>query len=159
HGAPQNLLIAQAILVSIACMAFLFLPSVNASYWLLTGLSAQLYMLMYVIMFLSALRLRKKISYQASTFTIPGKTIGLWSVCLLGLIGCSITICVGFIPPGNINIGSKMQYEIFFCSGLAIMLIPTLFFYWYQQREASGQPTLSLGTPSLGQPLTDSDYN
>ncbi len=157
HGAPQNLLIAQAVLVSIACLAFLFLPSVNASYWLLTGLSAQLYMLMYVIMFLSALRLRRKISYEENTFTIPGKTLGLWLVCLLGILGCSITIFVGFIPPANINIGSKLHYEILFCSGLAIMLIPTLFFYWYQQREVSGPASLGLGTPPLGQPLAETE--
>lgn len=136
HGVPQNLLITQAILVSIVCLAFLFLPSVNASYWLLTALTTQLYMLMYVLMFLSALVLRKKMQYQnKDAFTIPGKTIGLWFVCLLGLIGCLITLFVGFIPPGNIDIGSKLSYVLIFCSGMAAMILPIGFFYWYAARN------------------------
>src|SRR3990167_10982040 len=36
HGVAQNLLLIQAVLVSIVCLAFLFIPSVNGSYWLLT---------------------------------------------------------------------------------------------------------------------------
>jgi amino acid transporter len=132
HGVPQNLLITQAILVSLVCMAFLFLPSINASYWLLTALSTQLYMFMYVLMFLSALRLRKKMTYSENSFVIPGKKLGLWAVCLLGLIGCSITIFVGFIPPSSINIGSNFYYEVLFCSGMIGMVLPVGFFYWYQ---------------------------
>lgn len=132
HGMPQNLLLTQAILVSIVCMAFLFLPSINASYWLLTALSTQLYMFMYVLMFCSALRLRKKMAYSENTFVIPGKKFGLWAICLLGLIGCSITIFVGFIPPSGINIGSNFYYEMLFCSGMIGMVLPVGFFYWYQ---------------------------
>lgn len=132
HGVPQNLLLTQATLVSIVCMAFLFLPSINASYWLLSALSTQLYMFMYVLMFFSALRLRKKMTYSENSFVIPGKKYGLWGVCLLGLIGCSITIFVGFIPPGGINIGSKFYYEMLFCGGMIGMILPIGFFYWYQ---------------------------
>lgn len=135
HGVPQNLLIAQAILVSFVCLAFLFLPSVNGSYWLLTALTAQLYMLMYVVMFLSALVLRKKIKYQSNAFAIPGKTVGLWIVCLLGLIGCTVTLFVGFIPPPNINIGSNLYYECLFCGGIAILTLPAFFFMWYASRR------------------------
>lgn len=132
YGVPQNLLILQAILVSIVCMAFLFLPSVNGSYWLLTDLSTQLYMLMYVIMFLCALRLRKNLPSSQQGFVIPGKKIGLWIVCLLGLFGCLVTLLVGFIPPNNMNIGSPTYYELLFSGGMIGMIIPVIFFYWYQ---------------------------
>ncbi|MBV9576854.1 MAG: amino acid permease [Gammaproteobacteria bacterium] len=135
HGVPQNLLILQAVLVSLVCTAFLFLPSINGSYWLLTALSTQLYMLMYIIMFLCALRLRKKINYSQGNFIIPGKKLGLWSVCLLGLIGCIITLFVGFIPPSNINVGGRVYYEILFSSGMIVMIMPVVFFYWYQDQK------------------------
>lgn len=132
HGVPQNLLLTQAVLVSIVCMAFLFLPSINASYWLLSALSTQLYMFMYVLMFFSALRLRKKMAYSEQSFVIPGKKLGLWAICALGLAGCSITIFVGFIPPSSINFGSSLYYEVLFCSGMIGMIMPVGFFYWYQ---------------------------
>lgn len=133
-GVPQNLLITQAILVSVVCLAFLYFPSVNASYWLLTALSTQLYMLMYVLMFLSAIKLRQKKIYQNQSFTIPGKKMGCLLVCLLGLIGCCITLLVGFIPPTNMNIGSQFSYEMLFCGGIVVMIIPIGYFYWYQLR-------------------------
>src|SRR5579885_2036972 len=136
HGVPQNLLITQAVLVSFVCLAFLFLPSINASYWLLTALTTQLYMLMYVIMFLNGLRLRTKMNYTSQTFVIPGRKIVSWLVCILGLIGCTITLIVGFIPPNNINIGSSFYYEVLFCTGMTVMLLPILFFYWYQSKSS-----------------------
>lgn len=149
HGVPQNLLLTQAVLVSFVCMAFLFMPSINASFWLLTALTTQLYMLMYVIMFLSGLRLRSKLNYTSQTFVIPGKKIGSWLVCILGLIGCTITLIVGFIPPNNINIGSKFNYEMLFCAGMVVMIVPIMFFYWYQSKATSAVVTLD-------EPVTES---
>ena len=62
HGIASRILILQAILVTLLCGGFLLLPSVNAIYWLFTDLSTELYMMMYVMMFLAAWRLKKNIS-------------------------------------------------------------------------------------------------
>lgn len=132
NGIPQNLLISQAVLVSIASCLFLCLPSVNGSYWLLTALSTQVYMFVYVFIFMSALRLRFKMHYDETGFTIPGKKAGTFIVCIAGLIGCAITIFVGFIPPANINIGSKFYYEVIFCGGMLAMILPVFACYWFK---------------------------
>ena len=132
YGVAQNLLITQAILVSIICLVFLLLPTVSASYWLLSALSTELSMIMYIVMFFSAFKLRNKINYSNQrNFKIPGKKPGMLFVCCLGMIGCGLTFLVGFIPPDNVNIavGSKFLYEFLFCSGLLAMLIPVLFFF------------------------------
>lgn len=143
HGVPQNLLITQAVIVSLVCTAFLLMPSINASFWLLTALTTQLYILMYVILFLSGLRLRHKMTYPSNTFRIPGKKWGAKITCWLGLFGCLVTFIVGFIPPNNIDIGSKFFYELLFCGGILIMLLPVLFFYWYQGRRPALVPQVS----------------
>lgn len=137
HGVASNLLILQAVMVSIFCLAFLFMPSVNGSYWLLTALSTQLYILMYVIMFSSGIWLRYKYAKQKRTFAIPGGKLGMWLVGLLGLSGCIITLVVGFIPPSNINVGSFFHYEMIFCSGMAAMLLPVFLFFYYQKNASS----------------------
>lgn len=131
HGVPQNLLIAQAVLVSVGCLAFLFIPSVNGSYWLLTALTAQLYMLMYILMFCAAIKLRHKMNYQNTRFCIPGKKCGSYIVSILGLIGCIITLAVGFIPPSTMNIGGNWHYEMVFLSGMLMLILPILIFYAY----------------------------
>jgi amino acid transporter len=134
---PSNILLTQAVLVSIICLAFLLMPSVNGSYWLLTALSTQLYMLMYVLMFVAAICLKYKLKKQPDAFTIPGGKIGMWLACLLGLIGCAITIVVGFIPPSTIDVGGWAHYEVMFCCGLAAMISPVFFFYLYQSKKHS----------------------
>lgn len=128
YGAASNLLILQAILVSVMCLAFLLMPSVNGSYWFLTDLSTQLYILMYIMMFVSALTLTYKYPEQPKAFKIPGGKFGMWLVCLAGLIGCTVTLIVGFFPPDGIDVGSTLHYELAFACGIAIMLLPAWYF-------------------------------
>jgi amino acid transporter len=109
------------------------MPSIGGSYWLLTALNIQLYMLMYVMMFIAALYLRYKFKDQPRPFAIPGGKIGMWLVCLLGLLGCAITLAVGFFPPRGINVGSVFSYEVIFVSGILATILPTAFFYYYKR--------------------------
>lgn len=132
HGVAGNLLITQAVLVSVICLAFLLMPSVNSSYWLLTALSTQLYMLMYVLMFLAAAFLRYKHADKPRAFSIPGGKYGMLVTCILGLMGCAITLVVGFFPPDGIDVGTTLHYEMVFASGMLVMILPVLFFYYYK---------------------------
>jgi len=137
RGVPVNLLLLQAILVTCFCGAFVLIPSVNGIYWLLTALSTQLYMLMYVMMFLAALKIRNKKKHKknAKTFSIPGGRAGFFVTCILGLLGCFITLIVGFIPPEILDIGSVLRYELTFCIGFVGLLIPSVLFYYYRKRR------------------------
>lgn len=136
HGVPSRLLIAQAVIVSMACLAYELMPSVNGSYWLLSDLSTQLYTVMYVLMFVAALILKTKYPESGRGFTIPGKKVGTWIVCLLGLCGCGITLLVGFIPPGNIDVGGKWHYTFIFTSGMVVMMAP-VFLLFKKRKDAS----------------------
>ena len=93
RGVPIRILVAQAILVSFFCCAIQLVPSINAYYWLLMALSTGLYMLMYILLFLSALKLGRP--KEKSCYQVP-KGIRTLS-CLAGLISCLSTIVVGFL--------------------------------------------------------------
>jgi amino acid transporter len=144
YGVATNLLLTQAVIVSLVCIPFLLIPSVSGSYWFLTALSTQLYMLMYILMFLSCLMLRIKLKDQPRAFMIPGGNWGVWLVCFLGLIGCVITLIVGFFPPRELNVGSPFYYEILFCCGITIMIAPVVFFYIYKSKTT---PTIAEISP------------
>lgn len=135
HGVASRILLAQALLVSCFCLVFLLVPSVNAFYWFLTALSTELYMIMYVLMFLSALRLHHTYVNRPKTFKIPGKDVGMWMIGLLGLFGCIVTIIVGFFPPDNIVIERRSQYALMIAIGNLAMIAPVLLFYWYKSRK------------------------
>ncbi|OHE75443.1 MAG: transporter [Verrucomicrobia bacterium RIFCSPHIGHO2_12_FULL_41_10] len=129
HGVAARLLLTQAVIVTLVCFAFEFMPSVNGSYWLLSDLSTQLYILMYVLMFLAALVLKgRNLNPSKHAFRIPGGKLGTQLICALGLSGCAITLIVGFIPPSNIDVGGGKHYLLIFCSGIVLMVSPILFF-------------------------------
>jgi amino acid transporter len=134
HDVAYNILFAQALLVSLLCLVFFLVPSVNAFYWFLTGLSTNLYMLMYVLMFLSAIKLYYSFDNRPLSFRIPGKHIGLWITCLLGLFGCSLTIFVGFFPPSDLHI-SIGYYSLLMTLGTLLMITPIFLFYWYRYQK------------------------
>lgn len=126
-GAPSNLLIYQAVIVSCIALVFWLIPSVSGSYWLLTALAAQLYMLMYVIMFASAIWLRFKHPNQHRPFKIPGGKIGVICIAGVGIIAALLTFCIGFIPPAGIYVGNLWRYEALLGSILLITcLLPLL---------------------------------
>lgn len=134
YGVASALLIAQAIFVSLFCLLFFLVPSVNAFYWFLTALSTALYMMMYLLMFLSALALHYRYPHRVALFKIPGGSIGMWITTILGLVGCLLTIVVGFFAPETIAISSPLHYAGMIGAGLIVMLLPLLFFFFYKRR-------------------------
>jgi len=135
-GAPSTLLIYQALIVSVVTMVFLLMPTVNASYWLLTALAAQLYMIMYLLMFAAGIRLRYKSSMSRPGFRIPGGNFGMWVVAGAGIIGALVTFVIGFIPPTNIQIGGELHYEALLVSGLLILSLLPFLIYRIQRKTS-----------------------
>lgn len=134
-GVASNILLVQAVLVTLFCLIFLCVPSVNAFYWFLTALSTQLYMIMYILMFGAGLKLHYKITDREAAFKVPGKSLGMWMTCLLGLLGCLITIVVSFFPPENIDIGGSLRYLIMIALGNLLTISPLLLFYRYERKK------------------------
>lgn len=125
QGVASRILWLQAVLVTLLCGGFLLFPSVNAIYWLFTALSTELYIMMYVTLFIAALRLKGKFADLPRPFAIPGGRAGYYVVCLLGLAGCIITLIVGFFPPENaMDVGGAMHFRLVFSGGIILMLIP-----------------------------------
>ncbi|MBX9924515.1 MAG: APC family permease [Rhabdochlamydiaceae bacterium] len=134
-GVPSRILIGQAVCVTLFCSIFLLVPSVNGFYWFLTALSTELYMIMYVLIFLSALCLHYKHVNRPQIFKIPGGSCGMWITCLLGIFACVSTIAVSFFPPGNINVGSSFKYVMMVVVANIITISPVFLFYLYQKRR------------------------
>lgn len=122
--APVVMLVGQAVIVTLLSTLFLFMPSVNGSYWLLTALAAQLYMLMYMLMFVAAVVLRVKLPHHPRAFRIPGGLLGMCMVAGIGMIGTLATLIVSFMPPEGINVGSLLRYELTLICGLFVMCLP-----------------------------------
>lgn len=142
HGAPSVILIIQAIIVTLLSTLILFMPSVNGSYWLLTAMAAQLYMLMYFIMFITAIKLRLDAPSHYRAFRIPGGFAGLLLVSLIGIVGVTLTFAVSFMPPADIDVGDLTRYELTIISGLILMCSPPFIAGWLKGRRKTLEPIL-----------------
>lgn len=142
NGAPVVMLITQALIVTVLSALFLFMPSVNGSYWLLTALAAQLYMLMYFIMFIAAIKLRISQPNHYRAFRIPGGMAGMLFVAGIGIIGVLTTLGVSFIPPEGIDVGSLARYETTLILGLILMCAPPFITSWRQTKDADLEPAV-----------------
>lgn len=136
HGVASRILIAQGLVVSAFCLIYFLIPSVNGFFWFLTALSTELYMIMYVLMFLAALKLHHNHKDRPQVFKIPGKHIGMWTTCVLGLIGCIATIAVSFFPPENVDVGSKTRYLMLIIMGNIVTITPVLLFFYYKKKKS-----------------------
>ncbi|NDD58085.1 MAG: amino acid permease [Chlamydiae bacterium] len=136
NGVAVRILISQAIIVSAFCLLLFYIPSINGFFWFLTALSTELYMIMYVLMFLAAVKLHYKYIDRPKVFKIPGNNIGMWTTAIVGLCGCFATIAVSFLPPDNVDIGSSTKYVTMICVGNLITISPIFLFYVYKKRNA-----------------------
>lgn len=135
YGVASRILISQAVLVSALCCVFFLVPNINSFYWFLTGLSTDLYLLMYLLMFFSAIKLHYHFKQRALSFKIPGKTLGLWITCMLGIFGCLLTMFIGFFPPAELKITAS-YYALLILLGNLVMISPVFLFYIYKNKKA-----------------------
>jgi amino acid transporter len=133
--APVTIMLIQAVLVTVFCLGFPFIQSVNTVYWFLTGLSTNLYMLMYVLLFLSAIKLNKARAFKDSIFRISRSPFGLSLVSLLGLIGCFLTIFVGFFPANELMIKNKLIYPVSMFLGMLFIPTSCLGFFLFKKNK------------------------
>src|ERR1700722_3434252 len=78
HDVPTRLLFFQAILMSITSLVFLYMPQIESGFWILTALSAQSYLIMYILMFIAALNLRYIRPKVPRTYRVPFANRGIW---------------------------------------------------------------------------------
>lgn len=134
NKAPVALLLLQGCIVSLLSLVFIFVPNVNAGMWLLNILMTQLYMVMYICVFICFVASRYKHSNIDRPFKVPGGKMGMIMVSALGIFSCLITIIISYDVPNNINSGNAISL---LGLGLILFSLPALIaiMYRYQQNK------------------------
>jgi amino acid transporter len=106
RGMPTVILMCQAVMNGMLAFLFALTPSIQDAWWALLIAQTQLTLILYVILFFTAIRLRKLRPDQPRPFRIPGGKAGLYAVTGVGIVCCSAVICLGFIPPDELDISA-----------------------------------------------------
>lgn len=119
-GAPRNILLIQAVIVTILGSCYFVMNNVNVAFFVLSAMTVTLYLIMYMLMYLAALKLRYTAPDLPRAYRIPGSWAGIWLVTLTGLAGVGFAFVVGFFPPTNLTVGDPAFYVALVTSGTVI---------------------------------------
>jgi amino acid transporter len=98
---PVKGLVVQGAGGTLFCLLFLFLPNANATYGILTAITAQVIVIMYGLIFAAVIRLRYTQPGRDRAYRIPWGKPGVWLVGGGGIVACLFAFVCGFFPPAD----------------------------------------------------------
>ncbi|MBR3678174.1 MAG: amino acid permease [Alistipes sp.] len=143
RGVQSNILFIQGCIVTLLCLLFVVMPSVQSFYQILSQLTALLYLIMYMMMFASAIVLRYRLPNLERPFKL-GNNFVMWCIAGVGFLGSLLAFVLSFIPPAQIATGSKVVwYSVLIGGAVVVIIIPLIIYamrkpHW-QSKESGTQ--------------------
>ncbi|WP_319759200.1 amino acid permease [Maridesulfovibrio sp.] len=122
NGMPINILMVQAVIVSLLAGLYFIMDNVSVAFFMISAMTVTLYLVMYILMYASAIKLRYTRPDLPRTYKVPGGLVGLCTVAGLGLIGVSFALVVGFFPPTNLKVGNPALYVALVAAGMVVFV-------------------------------------
>jgi amino acid transporter len=146
QGIEVRILTAQAVVITVIALLYAFIPTISRAYWIFTAMATQVYLIMYVLMFSAAMRLRRAQPDHPRGYR--AHWLGL--LCLLGGASSITAFVIGFVPPSQLGHQSSLLYALPILVGiLAIGIVPPLLMERLRRpgwrTEAANQPPQASG--------------
>lgn len=106
HGIQQNILVAQGFVTTVIGLMYAFIPDVSSAYWIFSVMTTQVYLVMYVLMFIAAISLRRRAPSHERGFKAPALTL----LCGVGIVASIAAFAIGFVPPSQFESGNTVAY-------------------------------------------------
>jgi glutamate:GABA antiporter len=142
NGIQTHILLIQALIVTLLASLYLIIDDVSTAFFLLSAMTITLYLIVYMLLFLSALRLRYTQPHVVRAYKIPGGMFGMWCVTLIGLSAVVYAFVIAFFPPAQLHVGTPKLYVGLVVSGLLIFTLFPLVIHackrpeWLQKNSA-----------------------
>lgn len=129
-GIQKNILLIQGACVTLLSLLFVVMPSVQSFYQILSQLTVLLYLIMYMLMFASAIKLRYSMAKTERPYRVGKKGNGLlWVVGGVGFLGSLLAFVLSFIPPSQISTGSNTVWFSVLIIGAAVVVAAPFIIY------------------------------
>jgi amino acid transporter len=117
QGMQMNIFIWQGIITSIIACLYAFIPVVSDAYWIFEVMTIQIYLVMYLLMYLSAMKLRRAQPDRPRGYRTPA----LRTMCGMGIFTTVAAFFLGFDPPSQFHSGGTLVYILIVAGGVGIM--------------------------------------
>jgi len=119
-GMQINILLIQAVIVTILASLYFMMENVSVAFFLLSAMTITLYLVMYILMYAAAIKLRITQPDLPRSYKVPGGIVGMCTIAGIGLLGVTFSLVVGFVPPDQLPIGNPKVYIGLVAAGLVI---------------------------------------
>ncbi len=129
-GVQKNILYIQGGVVTLLGLLFVIMPSVQSFYQILSQLTVLLYLIMYMLMFASAIVLRYRMPKEQRPFRIgrQGNAL-LWLVGGVGFCGSLLAFVLSFVKPGSISgISNGMWFGVLIVGAVIVVATPFIIY-------------------------------
>ncbi|MEV7216768.1 APC family permease [Kitasatospora cineracea] len=117
HGVQQNILVAQGVVTTAIALMYALIPNVSSVYWIFSVITTQVYLIVYLLMFVAAMRLRKLQPDHPRGYRAPA----LGVLCVVGLLASAAAMVIGFVPSSQFGNGSIWAYIGIVGGGLLLL--------------------------------------
>ncbi len=124
-GVQIGILMAQGAVVTLLALIFVVIPNGNTAFVALVDMAAALYLLMYMLMFAAAIRLRRSQPQVVRTYRTPA--MGL--VAGVGFVACAAAFVLAFVRPEGFTGLSEGMYPVVVLLVVIVLGGPPLLFY------------------------------
>lgn len=124
NGVQVGILTAQGIIVSVLALLFVVVPDGQTAFVTLVDMAAALYLVMYVLMFAAAIRLRRTQPDDLRTYRTPAMRL----VAGIGLVACVAAFVMAFIRPEGFTGLSGVGYALVVGVVVIVLGVPPLIF-------------------------------
>jgi len=120
----------------------MFRQGVRVAVFLLSPLTIGLYLIMYMMMYAAAIRLRYTQPGLQRDYRVPGGNAGMWAVGGIGFLAVLFSLAVTFFPPSQLPVGSPAIYTTLVVCGTALFLaVPIVISIAMDRRRGRGPRT------------------
>lgn len=142
-GIQTHILFIQALIVTALTSLYLIMDNVSIAFFLLSAMTVTLYLLMYLLLFASGIRLRYTRPNVKRSYEVPGGNFGMWCIGGVGILAVLFAFIIAFFPPEALQIATPALYVGVVCGGL-ILFVGAAFIIqackkpsWTQHQEAN----------------------
>ena len=103
------------------------------AFFLISTVTISLYIVMYLLTYAAAIRLRYPQPDLPRSFRIPGGTAGMWVVAGGGSLAVAFSLLVSFFPPAQLPVGNPAVYVALVAGGLVVFVAAALLSYHFRK--------------------------
>ncbi|MGW4379176.1 amino acid permease [Kitasatospora sp. NPDC004531] len=128
-GVQQSILLVQGLIVTGLAALFIAIPNVSTAFFTLVDMAAALYLIMYMLMFATALRLRHIRPDVKRAYRVPAIKL----VAGVGFAASAAAFALGFVPPQGLSGIPPHLYPIMMVVVIIVLGAPPLLFYHFRK--------------------------